>query len=121
MAVTYLSDTNLANTPNIDVSGSASATGATATASLPATVNKTNVLTGFDVSATGTITAGTVTVTGVGSGTLTYGVSASMTNPLVVELTTPMICSGGTNTAISVACSTLGAATSFVNVYGYQI
>ena len=121
MAVTLASNTVINNMPNLDVTGSASQTGSTATASLPAVAGKTNVLTGFDVSATGTITAGTVTVTGVGSGTLTYGVPVGLTTPLVVQFTAPLICSSGTNTAITVACSTLGAATSFVNVYGYQI
>lgn len=117
---TSISNNWINNTPNVDVTGSASATGATATASLPAVANKTNVLTGFDVSATGTITAGTVTVTGIGSGTLTYGIPVGMTTPLVVQLTAPMI-GTASNQAISVACSTLGAATSFVNVYGFLV
>lgn len=121
MAVTMTSNNYLENAPNINITASATATGSTATATLPATVGKTNVLTGFDVSATGTITAGTVTVTGIGSGTLTYGIPVGMTTPLVVQLITPMICSTGQNQAISVACSTLGAAASFVNAYGFQV
>lgn len=125
MAVTLVSNTVLNNIPNQDVTASATATAATATATLPAVASKTNVLTGFDVTFNAApTTAGTVTVTGIGSGTLTYNIPAATTStsPLVVQLTAPMICSTGTNQAISVACTTLGAAvTSFVNVYGFLI
>lgn len=121
MAVINTSNNQLSQSPNIDVTASATATGATATATMPAVAGKTNVLTGFDVSATGTITAGTATVTGIGSGTLTYGIPAGMTTPLVVQFTSPMVCTAGPNNTIAVACSTLGAASAFVNAYGFLV
>lgn len=125
MAVTNVSNLWINNAPNIDVSASATATAATATATLPAVAGKTNVLTGFDVSFSAPPTAaGTVTITNVGSGTLTYNIPVSTTNntPLVVQFTSPMICSTGANQTIAVACTTLGAAVaSFVNAYGVLI
>lgn len=122
MAVTNISNNVLDNWPNQDVSGSATATTATATATLPAVTSRTNVLTGFDVSFTTAVNAGgTVTVTGVGSGTLTYGIPTASTTPLAVQFTGPLICSAGTNSAITVACSSLGTTTSFVNVYGFLV
>lgn len=122
MVATYASNNVIENMPNQDVTASATATGATATATLAAsTTGRTNVLTGFDVTASGTITAGTVTITGVGSGTLTYAIPTTLTNGLIVQFTSPLICSSGANSAISVACSSLGAATAFVNAYGFLI
>lgn len=125
MAVTFSSNTVINNMPNTDATASATATAATATATMTPASNRTNVITGFDVSFSAPPTAaGTVTLTNVGSGNLVYTIPLSTTNntPLIIQFTSPMINSAGAGSANVLTCTTLGTGIiSTINLYGFQI
>jgi hypothetical protein len=125
MAVINSSNTVINNMPNIDVSASATATAATATATLTPAANRTNVITGFDVSFSAPpTTAGTVTLTNLGSGNYVYTIPVSTTNstPLDIQFSAPSVNSAGAGAANVLTCTTLGAGiVSTINLYGYQI
>jgi hypothetical protein len=103
---------------------------AVATATLPAvSANRTNYLTGFDVTAGGA-TAGAIvnlTITGLLGGTRTYAYAAPTgaavgANPLVVLFDPPLPASAA-NTAIVVSMPSLGAGNTnaCVNAQGFHI
>lgn len=100
---------------------------AQAQASLPAVANKTNWLTGFEVTASGSTAAliVLVAVAGTVGGTLTYvfvfpaGATVAA-QPLIVEFAQPIPASAA-NTAIVVTCPAGGAGNTnaCVNVHGF--
>jgi len=103
---------------------------AQAIAALPSTPNKTNWITGFSVTGSGS-TLGLsvlVTVTGLSGGaTLYYGYASAVgvvvgNQPLIVNFPFPLP-ANGQNTAIVVTCPAigLGSSTNAVNVQGYQL
>lgn len=101
---------------------------ASAVATLAATLNKTNFLSGFQVTAAGATAAGVVvgTVTGLLGGTQSFifTVPAGATvaaQPLVVNFDPPLQASGN-NTAIVVTLPALGAGNTnaAVSAYGFQ-
>jgi|SRR5882672_11574658 len=130
MTLPQIGFTALLNMAHTDVTGSSgNVAAAVATASLPAVANKTNYLTGFDITGSGA-TAGlpvTVTVTGCGSGTLSYTYSAAVgalveNFPLFVSLDYP-IAATSSNTAITISCPSLGTGNTnnTVNIYGFLV
>lgn len=102
---------------------------AVATATLPAVANRTNFLSGFDVTAGGS-TAGAVvnlTIAGLLGGTRTYAFAAPIgaavgATPLVVYFDPPLPASAA-NTAIVVSMPSLGAGNTnaCVNAEGYHM
>jgi len=98
-----------------------------ATASMPASAGRTNFLTGFEITSSGSTVAAVVnvTITGTIGGTLTYvyatvaGVTA-INQPLIVQFTSPILST--INTAITVSLPSLGAGNTnaAVVVHGYQ-
>jgi hypothetical protein len=112
-------------TPVIKTSGNVAA--AVATATLPAVSGKTNYLTGFDITSSGSTAAAVVlaALTGLLGGTINYVYAtvagATLANPtLSVRFDIPLPASAA-NTAISLSLPTLGAGNTnaVVNLYGY--
>lgn len=102
---------------------------ATAAASLAAVSSKTNYVTGFTITASGSTTAlpVSVTLTGIVTGTQTYtfvfpaGVLVAA-QPLVVNFTAPIPATGA-NTAITVSCPSGGAGNTnaTANIIGFDL
>jgi|SRR5215467_4771062 len=122
MAAPFSSFNQIWSYPNTTVTGSSgSQTNATATATLPAVANKTNFVTGFDISSSGTIAAAVAaTLTGAGSGTMTYQIN---TTPAFssVQFSHP-IPATALNTAITLSVPALGASgVGSANIYGFLV
>ena len=110
---------------NVITASSGNVANASAVASLPAVANRTNYITGFEITSTGSTAASivTVTITGI-TNTLSYtyasvaGVSLA-NQPYFVELPQPVPASAA-NTAITVTVPALGAGNTncTVNVHG---
>lgn len=101
---------------------------ATATATMPAVVGKTNYITGFSITGSGATAAASVTATLVGlmgGATMNYTVTAvagaALANPaLIVSFPTPIPASAA-NTAITLSVPALGAGNvrSMANIHGF--
>ena len=110
-------------------SGSGNVANAAAVATMPAVLNSTNYISGFEMTAAGA-TAGAVvvaTVTGVLGGALSYiftvpAGAALGAVPLIVEFS-PSLPASGTNTAIVVTLPALGAGNTNAasTVHGFRI
>lgn len=112
------------------VASSGNVAASVASATLPAVVGKTNYISGFSISGSGS-TVGVVvnaTVAGlVGGVTLTYPVIAVagvlLGNTPMQVIFNPALPANATNTAITVSCPSLGLGNTnnSVNIYGYQL
>lgn len=113
--------------PVVKSSGQVSA--ATASASLAASATRTNWITGFDVTSSGSTNPAvvTVTVSGTSGGVLTYiyatvaGVT-TLNAPLSIRFPSPIPAAAG-NTAIVVSMGSLGAGNTnaCITAYGYSL
>jgi hypothetical protein len=100
---------------------------AVATATLPAVLNKTNFLSGFDVTSGGATAAGvvTLTITGLLGGTRSYAYTAvagaTLANPNLILYFDPPLQASGPNVAIVVSMPSLGAGNTntCVNAQGF--
>lgn len=110
------------------VAGSGNVAAATATATLPATQNRTTYLCGYIISGLGATagSAATLTITGLASGTITsnVGVPAGATVPVNVVVTLAPSCqpASGPNTSIALAVGSFGTGNTNASIvaWGYQ-
>lgn len=102
--------------PGTPVTASAVGTTGAIVATIPAVANQTNYLTGFVVTINnpGSAVDATVTVAGVATGSMVYGVhglAAAATTPQPPPLVVPFpwpVAASGANTAITITLSALG-------------